>query len=257
MNPFSVLFTIRLTHPYYGDRKSRGTELFLANQTQLLLRRRNIIFKQDDINAWSLLGFGYKPQETPFSDGDKVELFLKYTDSFFPLITQFPGCKPNSHYTLELSPEQKIITPEDFQLLPTNEKMPPGTLLHLILPTAKEDLDSGTRKELEIAFPVRNCFFEYLFISRDNSESEKKFSLVDDLGEISFSPSQRITFMAHTAYLIKSQEKIALKENYPFRLTLREKTDFGDKTIFRSVPCPVPGQFISESPDTLRKIMYV
>lgn len=253
----SHLFTIRLTHPYYNNQKPRCLDLYPADQSSQLFLRRSVIFRKTDVNTWSINHVAHESNETPFADKDQIDLFLRNTDRDFQGITDLPGYLPKTNYELTLPPGKKIVTLGDFQILPKSDQIPPRILLHLVLPCIQGHIDSEYPPELEISFSAKVYFFEYLLIPRNNTISSRKLFIRDSNRKISFSPLEELTFMDQSAYRLKSLDKITVRENYPFYLDLVENTPFGERTIRRSIPFPIPGQFLSDTPDTLRNILYI
>ena len=100
MSNYRTLYSLTVEHGYFDNGTCRALRCRISPRGADLWRRRGLLFRQSEPNAWTVLydsdGAGVD------TSSDTLLLEMDITDPAFVLYTQWDGFRPTSAYGLEL-----------------------------------------------------------------------------------------------------------------------------------------------------------
>lgn len=250
MEKYSIIYSLKFEHTYNSGKICRAIDVNVNPLSIEVIRRHGIIFKQTDVNEWSLLCIDGNFNASTSSDVLLLDLFL--TDPNFMYYTAWDDFEPHVMYDLILPTDKGNAT----EVIVKNKK---ERKLSSSFCTAKLSLNklTGNRLVNTLQFISKNVYWEYRFIFRDSRGAEldlEKFILCKSTNEDLFSNFVK----TDNIYEMKtiSKDKLELKEKYETFLSLKFKE--GEVRIIRMkyVPLPQIGAFLSPQ-DTIIQICYL
>lgn len=239
METYTLLLQLKLEHDYYPDKRCRAIVLQPTAQCRRWLNNRQLVWHGQEAE-WNLIG----KKEVCFDREESLEIELIAGHEHFFYFTQWSDECTGKQFRLQIEDKQTEwpLPSSATTFHPSGQPKKLGVVtvpLSLLPPPAKE------RKPqlFTFTFKAPELYWEYLFIPR-NGETRRQVELIDDAGLITFTALQPDVAHGKEGWRCSSEQAIAVRESYPFRLRLIEKTPFGNKTLMRNVASPRVGQFV-------------
>lgn len=187
MESYRKLHQITVKHEYFGENPCHSLKLSLSRESEALMNRRGMLFRETGTGCWTLLF-----NEAPDTDKDVLHLELSVADPTFALYTDWPSFKPSERYELQLPTSEGLIDATSV-LLPTGKKRSIGCGFCSVALRLNEKLvhaaQSGNPEEVVLQFHAPRKQWEYLFIPQGDEEIDGKQLLLEDAtGNVRFSP---------------------------------------------------------------------
>lgn len=222
MDTFKIIFRISLMHDFYKDRKCRGIDMNLTDETRQLFNRRGILFRAIGIGEWALISVN-----DPSPDiSDELSLVLKVRDSDFFYYTE-------SSDVLKNISRGKIVIPFQF---------------------------AGT-DNMVLYFQARKVYWVYKFISRRKNE-ERKLEIKSTDKNFTFKKVEFIekenSYYCCSETKIRLKEsydfRLSLTENISLGGDLHTTET---KVLISGMPFPKPGRIYTDDIHCIQEIIYI
>lgn len=240
---FNTILRLSILHEYFNDKKCHAIQLYADKQTLHTLNNNQWVLKQTDRNEWMLIGdISNSLTNLIPTRPDIIRLKATVTDSLF------------LYYTNSLLPDSLSDT-----AIQCHAEEGHFRSFEIRFPITKEILEKAREShfaEQVIQYTAPRRYWEYLLISRTNTEESKDIYLLDTEGVIPFGATERIDWNGRRAYSIRSLEPVTLKERYPIHIQLFERKKLGKKLLSKNIQPPTPGQFIPEKKNTIQQVIY-
>ncbi|GEM_PF-6257739 len=244
----SILWILKIKHPYYWSELCQDVELSPCPQTNDLLKRRGYRILKATDGEWYLMDL----QMYGIVADEHYRFFVKTKNNILPYITVSGILLPENAIKLRVDNiNSSIIVPDK-----TSERITthPGSIFDI-------DLQLHCKKNndpviTEIQLPVAEYFWEYLFVNR-YTETRGRLSIYDISHKIPFDLGIETEYKGMKAVLFRSLVKIPCSERYGLNLTLTEGVQHSKRVLMHKLPFPQPGMYLDAPPDTLRKVWYL
>lgn len=257
MESYCKLYQITVKHEYFGDRPCPSLKLCLSHESEALMYRRGMLFRETGTGSWSLLF-----REEPDTKHDVLHLELSVADPMFALYTDWPGFKPSDHYELRL-PVSEELTDATSAIQHTDKKRGIGSGFCSIVLQLNEQLvqtaRSGKPEEAVLQFHAPKKRWEYLFIPQGDEEFDgKQLRLEDATGSNKFSPFTPSEAYGRKAWRTVSESPIPMRDTYGCRLRLAAMLNNGKqkRILLSHIEPPQPGRYTSKDKEMLRQVNY-
>lgn len=257
MESYRKLYQITVKHEYFGDEPCPSLKLGLSHESEMLIYRRVMLFRETGTGSWSLFF-----NEEPNTKNDVLHLELSVADPMFALYTDWPGFKPSDHYELRL-PVSRGLTDATSAIQHTDKKRGIGSGFCSIVLQLNEQLvqtaRSGKPEEAVLQFHAPKKRWEYLFIPQGDEEFDgKQLCLEDATGSNKFSPFTPCEAYGRKAWRTVSESPAPMRNTYGCRLRLAAMLNNGKqkRILLSHIEPPQPGRYMSEDKGVLRQINY-
>lgn len=257
MESYRKLYQITVKHEYFGDEPCPSLKLCLSHESEALMYRRGMLFRETGTGSWSLLF-----REDPDTKHDMLRLELFIADPMFTLYTDWPGFKPSDRYELRL-PVSGGLTDATSAIQHTDKKRGIGNGFCSIVLQLNEQLvqtaRSGKPEEAVLQFHAPKKRWEYLFIPQGDEEIDGKQLLLEDAtGSIKFSPFTPCEAYGRKAWRTVSESPIPMRNKYGCKLRLAAMLNNGKqkRILLSHIKPPQPGRYMSKDKGVLRQINY-
>lgn len=256
MESYRRLYQITVKHEYFGEKPCPSLKLCLSRESEALMYRRGMLFRETGIGCWTLF-FNEKPD----TDKDVLHLELSVADPNFALYTDWPGFKPSERYELQLPASEGLIDATS-AILHTDKKRCIGSGFCGIALRLNEKLVEaaklGKAEEAVLQFHGLKKHWEYLFIPQGDEEIDGKQLLLEDAtGNIRFSPFTPCEAYGRNAWRTVSENPIPMRDTYGCRLRLAAMLNNRKqkRILLSQIETPQPGKYM-DNPDFLRQVCY-
>lgn len=250
METYTLLLQIKLEHDYYTDKHCRAINVQPTTSCRRWLNNRQLIWQGQE-DEWNLIG----KKDICFDREELLEIELIATHEHFLYFTKWSNEWTGKQFRLQIK-DKKVewLLPASataFHPSVQPEKLGVVTIPLFLLPPPAEE-----RKPEIFTFTFRapELYWEYFFIPR-NGETRRQIELVDDTGLVTFTSLELSDPSDREGWKCSSEQAIAVRESYPFRLRLIERTPFGNKTLMRDVAFPRVGRFVGKK-GVINQICY-
>lgn len=262
MEEYKTLVTLQMKHDYFDNQVCSAITIRVRPESVILLRDRQLLFRQQAANRWSLIGNTHGGGVYDGQDQLRFDFVLK--DPLFLYYTKWKKHDLEDHFQVNLSGLS-----EDTDVVQKLEKTPEKNLQAGTLFSGYLDLSNnmyskaikGEPDQIGLNFQAPEVVWEYLLIPRQEKKEEKNLVFEDAHGRLKFSKPEGTTvdFVDKPIWRCQSQGPIKIKEYYDYQLELSEilKTNPEIKRkIVKNVECPKPGRFHDVKDGFLRQIVY-
>ena len=257
MESYRKLYQIIVKHEYFGDEPCPSLKLCLSHESEALMYRRDMLFRETGRGSWMLLF-----SEEPDTKNDVLHLELSIADPMFALYTDWPGFKPSDRYELRL-PVSGELTDATSVMQHMDKKRSIGSGFCSIALQLDEPLvqaaRSGKPEEAVLQFHTPEKQWEYLFIPQgDDGIDGTQLLMEDTTGNIKFSPFTPGEAYWRKAWRTVSESPIPIRDTYGCKLRLVAMLSNGKqkRILLSHVEPPQPGQYMSEDKGGLRQVDY-
>lgn len=245
MEQYAVLFTLRIEHGYYRDKKCRDIEVRISRQSERTRMNRKWIFKQVAVNEWQLFG---QPDDNNEAEEEKIELDLILKDHAFAGFTDLPGYCAGCMFEAEINaPDIEIKSGGSSLVWRENG-------LTKQIGTIGMKPGPGLRHSV-LAFFSRRLKWEYIFVAR-NGKADRKLLLAEITGRLKFGDMEQSDFSGFPVWRCLTQEPVTLHESYDYVLRLFEEKPMGRRLLCRELDFPRLGQYAVENTGLIRQVVY-
>lgn len=262
MEDYRILFHLVISHEYFDGKGGDFFEVRLTEASLMLLKSRQLLFKREGENCWSLLG--NVEGGGVYGDCDRLELEFVLTDPAFQYYTEWANYNREVVYDIILSGHNgKLRVPDIAQEIQDRKKRA-GVFFTGELRLSEQMFERARGDEydrVELCFSSKEMFWEYWFVPRKEDTGELRLVLEEQNGRLMFSEPERVSssFIGRAVYRCISLEVVQMKSDYSYRLDLseviRENPTIRRKVV-KDVEYPVPGEFYDLPGDVLRRIVY-
>lgn len=256
MESYRKLYQITVRHEYFGEKPCPSLKLSLSRESEALMYRRGMLFRETGIGSWTLLF-----NEAPDTDKDVLHLELSVADPKFTLFTDWLGFKPSDRYELQLPASEGLIGATSV-LLHTDKKRSIGSGFCGITLRLNERLvqaaQSGEAEKAVLQFHAPQKHWEYLFIPQGDEEIDGKQLLLEDaMGNVKFSPFTPCEAYGRKAWRTVSESPIPMRDSYGCMLRLAAMLNNGKqkRILLSQIETPQPGRYM-DNPEFLRQVCY-
>lgn len=257
MESYLRLYRITVKHDYFGEIPCPSFRLHVSAESEVLMRRRGMMFREETAGTWSLFFM-----EEPDTDKDVLLLELSIFDPMFVLYTDWPGFRPADSYELCL-PASDVQLDATTVITHTDRKRSIGSGFCTIALRLTEEMmqaaRSGKPKEAVLQFHASKKQWEYLFFPQTEEDiDEKQLLLEDTTGSVTFRPFTRCKAYGREAWRTVSEIPVAMRTTYGCRLRLIALRGSGKQkhVLLSHVEPPQPGRYISKDKEMLRQVCY-
>ena len=255
MENYRILYRIRNEHDYFDSKKCSAVQCFLTPQGQDLLQRRGMIFRQTDVNEWTLL---YNSE--PDADNDILNFNLSLTDPNFFSYTEWKEFSPSAVYSLDLPYSKKMLDAATVIRKTENpRRIGQGFCVVTLKLTEKMLKSAASGKPITsvIHFCALSVKWEYVFIPRVDDVVSGNLSLDDDADILKFSSFKKCEIYGKSAWQTETAKPVPMRYAYSCKLRLMAHENGKQARILLSkVDPPVIGQYRDAPGDVLRQIYY-
>lgn len=256
MESYRRLYQITVKHGYFGEKPCPSLKLSLSRESEALMNRRGMLFREMGIGSWTLLF-----NEAPDTDKDVLHLELSVADPKFTLFTDWLGFKPSDRYELQLPASEGLIDATS-AILHTDKKRSIGSGFCGIALRLNEKLVetalSGKAEEAVLQFHTPQKHWEYLFIPQRDEEIDGKLLFLEDAtGNVKFSPFTSCETYGRKAWRTISENPIPMRDTYSCKLRLAAMLNNGKqkRILLSQIETPQPGRYM-DNPEFLRQVCY-
>lgn len=220
--------SIAFSHESYPE-GGIPVSLFPTHETQIYLRREEMIFRPFSPDKWILLTSGENPEKRTLH----FDIRIKDTDFHY--------------YTSDIQDENTTLS--------LYKSLTPG--IWRTLEIRFPDPGDENNQDIHLHIKGNEKYFEYLLIPQYNT-LETRLKLTETTGSIPFEDLGQIILPDRTtAIRFRSKEKIPLKNFYSFKTTLWEIRNSGDRLLSENIPPPSVTNISVFSPaDTITSYFY-
>lgn len=261
MGTYRPLYNICIEHEYFNKNICRALQCRVSPAGQVLLDRRNLLFRQTATNLWTILydDAGAGP-DTRF---DVLVLELELSDPAFVLYTQWDDFSPFSTYQLLLPTSTEQMEATD-AIAKTPDKRRIGATFCTILLQLTEEVcraaQASTPQTCQLLFHAPEKRWEYLFIQQNEKDIFiERLRLEANSDAICFEPFGMKEEYGRNMLQAVSKNKIPMREHYNFQLNLVSTAEVQNqqKQVFlRNLEHPMAGVYLSIETDILRQVCY-
>ena len=261
MGTYRPLYNIRIAHEYFDQNICSALQCRVSPVGQVLLNRRNLLFRQTATNFWTILydDAGAGP-DTRF---DVLVLELEISDPAFVLYTQWDGFSLSSAYQLQLPISDEQVEASDAIVKTPNKRRIGATFCTILLQLTEEvcrAAQAGTPQICQLLFHAPEKKWEYLFIQRSEKDIFiERLRLETNSDTMCFEPfGLREEYGQHVLRTV-SKNKIPMREHYNFQLNLvsiAEGNNLQKQVFLRNLEHPITGVYLSTETDTFRQVCY-
>ncbi len=260
MTDYRSIFTIRLEHDYYMHNICRAIQLGITTEGILLMKRRNLMFKQIRENEWAIVGDC--AGAGVFDEFDILKLEMVLLEPKFVYFTDWKNYQTRYTYHLNM-PCKKNIVEASKAMHCTTIKRKGNNLCSIDIQLSNQMFEKAKIGETEnntLAFRTPKVRWEYLLTSR-NGESTRNLKIEDGNNQIAFSQIKKVEMelFSHPVFSTTTKSSIPMKEHYELLFSLVEivrKEPMMKRVLIKQLQYPVLGAFISERSDIIRQIVY-
>lgn len=256
MESYRKLYQITVRHEYFGEKPCPSVRLSLSRESEALMNRRGMLFRETGTGSWTLLF-----NEAPDTDKDVLHLELSVADPKFTLYTDWLGFKPSDRYELQLPASEDVIDATS-AILHTNMKRSIGSGFCGIALRLNEKLveaaQSGNPEETVLQFHAPKKPWEYLIFPQGYEDIDGKRLLLEDAtGNVRFSPFTSCEAYGKEAWRTVSESPIPMRDSYGCRLRLAAMLNNGKqkRILLSQIETPQPGRYM-DNPEFLRQVCY-
>lgn len=249
MQEYSVIWRIKLNHPYYKGGECAYFDLIPTARTAARMVARGVFLKKMGVATWGIIGTA----EVLLDDEDLFEFDVYFKNRQFLYITDNAGSKTGECPLIEMNGSESTPFVFSVSAYPV-VNVSPGVIARIILKLHAGGKGGEASHELNFRVPER--YLEYIFLSRSGG-ADKELLLEDVDRKITFSPGEKIDYMGRTGYRFRSTEKLLLAESPDIRLQLLELFGTNRRVIVKRLPYPEIGMFIDAPSDVLRAVYYI
>ncbi len=258
MADYRNIFTLCVEHEYYMGNMCSGMEIRPISLE--LMKRRELVFKQTEINKWSIIGNFSGAGIDELSD--VLILEVKISDNAFIHFTDWKGYDPVKSYQLDLPTDNLVIEAIE-GIKRIDEKRKGNVLFTIYLRLSNkmfERAKNGKSVEQKLVFHAAQKYIEYLCIPRNREKvwhlkvEETSNKVV--FGEIS---QQNMEAFGGLVYQVKSISKVPLYKgnNYIFRLKeIVRENPLMERILVKQLPYSSVSDFITEDSNIIRQVCY-
>ncbi len=259
------LYTIEIEHHYFAKGRCRGVKLGVASGGLELFRRRGLLLRQRDVNIWDIL---YDKDGTGVcADRDILQLTMVIVDREFPLYTSWEGYDPNLLYSLDLPVNNREVKAEEV-IRSVGARTRVGSAFCSVSIRLTDTIINSTEgyesKGVKLLFEAPRRLWEYIFIPHDKGRiNEIKDSLrleVEGAEGVTFSPFEDVQVYGRSALRTVSQQSIAVREHYDFRVNLivkHQEQNRSRQILRQGIEHPELIKFQGNEIDSLRRVCYL
>ncbi|MDU1891993.1 MAG: hypothetical protein E6767_15000 [Dysgonomonas sp.] len=257
MDNYRSIYYLKIEHGYFQENICRAISVTPLDLD--LMKRRGILFRQTAVNEWDIICDSSKIGANILSE---VFTFgISISDPAFILYTNWTEFNPSSSYRLKLP---TTTTDAVAAIKQTQEKRMINSCFCTIelqfTENMLKEIQSGKFRTDILRFYPKAMWWEYFFIPRNGKEnSGSNFVLKESDGKIIFSDPQAVEILGKKALRFLSDNKIAMKEYYDYRINLQEMIPDCTqvkKTLMKDIPHPKPGNFLNVQADVIQHICY-
>ena len=263
MGTYRPLYSICVEHEYFDQNICCALQCRVSPVGQVLLSRRNLLFRQTATNLWTILydDSGAGP-DTRF---DVLALELEVSDPAFVLYTQWDSFTPSSSYQLLLPIPNKQVEATDAIVKTPNKRRIGATFCTILLHLTEEVCQVAqvrTPQICQLLFHAPEKKWEYIFIQRSEKDiSIERLRLETNSDIIYFEPFELREEYGRNVLRTVSKNKIPMREYYSFQLNLNlvsiaEGNNQQKQVFLRNIELPIAGVYLSNETDILRQVCY-
>lgn len=262
MEDFRILLRMRISHEYFEGKGHGCLSVRLGKEMSVLLRNRQMIFRQESADSWILLG--NVSGNGVDGESDRLVFEVVVNDPFFLYYTKWEGYDGKGCYELEMPVESRMLDTVKEVKAGTGREKKAGVLFSgqfRLSDRMYEVGREGRYAEVVLAFGSKEVFWEYILVPRKEADVCLSLRLVEQGERLLFSVPEKgkSGFTDYPIWRCVSQTPVKMKWCYPYQLDLvemiREEPEIRRK-VLKCIGLPVPGQFHDAAGDYLRKVVY-
>lgn len=260
MEHFIPFVSLCVEHNYYTPPVNRHFSLTPTAETEVLMRRRGLLFIETPQRwAWLL-----RRDSAGFGADDVLELSVHILDTDFFRVTRLENYHPQTFYQLKLGNARSVDAAS--ALRATDKKKWGGEFCRIRMKPTSVQLEKA-RKDMPVNYTLRfyaQAFtWEYLFVLRDNNTEKLGNLLLEETkNRITFEKAGRLenSSFGTNVWRTVSTTPVSALECSDYKLVLStviQEYPLKKRTVSRFIECPQPGKYISDDPDLIRKVCYI
>lgn len=260
MEHFIPFVSLCVEHNYYTPPVNRHFSLTPTAETEVLMRRRGLLFIETP-QGWAWL---LRRDSAGFGADDVLELSVHILDTDFFRVTRLENYHPQIFYQLKLGNARSVDAAS--ALRATNKKKWGGEFCRIRMKPTSVQLEKA-RKDMPVNYTLRfyaQAFtWEYLFVLRDNNTEKLGNLLLEETkNRITFEKAGRLenSSFGTNVWRTVSTTPVSALECSDYKLVLStviQEYPLKKRTVSRFIECPQPGKYISDDPDLIRKVCYI
>lgn len=260
MEEFVTFAGIQVEHTYYATPVNRHIRLSPTSETEKLMRRRGVLFMEND-EGWAWL---VRKDCSGFEANDMLELSMRLLDPSFLRVTKLNDYLPQRFYQLKLG-NKKCIDAASSLTMSEEKKWAVEFCRIRFTPTPA--LLTKAQKETPMNYMIQfhplAYQWEYIFVvCDDNTEDIQNLLLEETKNRITFKTAERLknSSFGSNVWRTISTVPVSVLERSEYSLslfTVLQEYPLKKRAVSKFIECPQLGQYIPDFPNLLRKVCYI